>query len=179
MVGAPGRSLHVHLKDNHLAHRILAGLLNKFGCFTVIGYGSLVDPKWAQESMPSLTNFRAGKVKDFCRIFNLVSIVNIKRGYAREPYLGTCTAVRREGSNLLVSLFDVPSSEYEAFARREVRLRHEIIEYIEGDTVSGKGIICTAFSDEEYFEERCMVSYFEEEHEEHFDDFKFTNSFTG
>jgi hypothetical protein len=135
-----------------------SGLLNPNDSFTVIGFGSLVDPRWAKETMPHLSNFRTGQVHGFCRVFNLVSIVNIKRGYAREPYVATCTAVRRVESILLVSLFEVPHSEYAAFAQREARLRHEVIEYVEDGKVAGKGVLCTAFSDEEYFRERCNVS---------------------
>ena len=123
----------------------------------MIGFGSLVDPGWAKETMPNLANFRTGKVLDFCRVFNLVSIVNIKRGYAKEPYLATCTAVRKLGSLLLVSLFEVPRSEYAAFARREIRLRHEVVDYVEEGKVTGKGVLCTEFSDEEYFLNRCQV----------------------
>ena len=120
-----------------------------------------MDPKSAAETMPSLRNFRTGTVQNFCRVFNLVSIINIKRGFANEPYLATCTAVRKNESTLLVSLFDVPVSEYEAFARREVRLRHELTEFNEANDSPGhrvgKGILCTAFSDEEYFIQRCQV----------------------
>ena len=108
-----------------------------------------------------MRNFRTGTVQNFCRVFNLVSIINIKRGFAKDPYLATCTAVRNEEHTLLVSLFDVPVSEYEAFARREVRLRHEVIEFNEPNDSPGhrlgKGVLCTAFSDEEYYIQRCRV----------------------
>mmetsp|Transcript_43676 Transcript_43676/g.116736 ORF Transcript_43676/g.116736 Transcript_43676/m.116736 type:complete len:191 (+) Transcript_43676:150-722(+) len=106
-------------------------------------------------TMPSLHNFRKGTVKNYCRVFNLVSIINLRKGFAVEPYLATCTAERRVGSNLQVVAFEVPVSEYEAFAKREARLRHETVEFEDEHGSVKPAVMCTSYSDVEYFEERC------------------------
>ena len=56
------------------------------------GYASLADKVSAGETSPSLRGFRYGTIDGFCRVFNLVSIVNIRRGVARGRRLATATA---------------------------------------------------------------------------------------
>ncbi|EKX47504.1 hypothetical protein GUITHDRAFT_137296 [Guillardia theta CCMP2712] len=135
----------------------------KGGRVTIIGFGSLMDPSSASQTMRG-SNMRRGTVDGFCRVFNLVSIINIARGYAKNRELATCTAMRRENSFLRVSLMDIDKEEYEAFARREARLRHEVVEYVSDDGDRGVGVICTAYSDEEYRKERVRDDddYFEQ-----------------
>eukprot|EP00960_Hanusia_phi_P025014 736173-Hanusia_phi.AAC.3 len=123
------------------------------GRVTIMGFGSLMDASSASQTMRGL-NVRKGRVDGFCRVFNLVSIINIVRGHAKGRELATCTAVRRENSFLRVSLMDIDEEEYEAFARREARLRHEVVEFESDDGERGVGVICSAYSDEEYRRER-------------------------
>ena len=73
---------------------------------TIAGYGSLTSKESALKTNPSLTGFRWGTVQGYARVFNLVSIVNIRRGRANVETgeIATCTAQKRVGHKLLVRL---------------------------------------------------------------------------
>ena len=57
-------------------------------------------------------------------MFDLVSILNIRRGLGRGDRIATCTARSRAGpeAQLRVCLFDVPAAEYPTLLARERRL---------------------------------------------------------
>lgn len=63
-------------------------------------YASLMDEKSARETTPSLRHFRYGRVDGYCRVFNLVSIVNIQRGAAQGLHLATATARKMQVSSV-------------------------------------------------------------------------------
>lgn len=131
---------------------------------TICGFGSLMSQASAQRTFPSLRNFRTGKVAGFARVFRLVSVSCILHGYsnpARKEY-ATCAAARREDSHLLVALFDVDPDELPAFFEREHRLRIVEVDYEEYPPDSappaartGRALLCTEYSDEEYIAEKC------------------------
>ena len=50
---------------------------------TICGFATLMDEASAREATPSLRHFRLGRVDGHCRVFNLASILNIRRGVAR------------------------------------------------------------------------------------------------
>lgn len=128
------------------------------GWVTVAGYGSLMDEQSARQTSPSLRNFRHGWVPGFCRVFNLVSIINIRRGDATGRRLATCTARRRPGSGLQVCLYEIPLGELPSLYAREARLRLSEVEYqidVPPVALSGHALMFTEYSDADYRRERC------------------------
>lgn len=142
---------------------------------TVCGFGSLMDRASASETTPSMRNFRLGWVEDYCRVFNLASMINIRRGRANGRHLATCTARRRAGSRLRVCLYEVPVGELPALALREARLRLVPARFSEdggdeggegdagGRRGSGHAVICAELGDAAYRAERCVC---DDEYEE-------------
>ena len=87
--------------DAHLSPTQLSSVAASTpGRLSIAGYASLMDEASARETMPSMSGFRYGVVDGYCRIFNLVSIVNIRKGLATGRRLATCTALmmRRAGT---------------------------------------------------------------------------------
>ena len=98
--------------DAHLSPAQLSSVAASTpGRLSIAGYASLMDEASARETMPSMSGFRYGVVDGYCRIFNLVSIVNIRKGLATGRRLATCTARPRPGSQLRVCCFDIPREE--------------------------------------------------------------------
>lgn len=126
---------------------------------TILGYASLMDEASARATTPNLSGWNYGTVHGFCRIFNLVSIVNVRRGLATGRHLATCTARRRKGCSLRVCCYEVPKSEYSGLLARERRLRAETVEYIaDGNSTETKmATMFTEYSDEEYRAERATT----------------------
>ena len=128
------------------------------GRVLVAGYASLMDEASARETMPSVSTFRLGVVPDYCRVFNLVSIINIRRGLATGRRLATCTARPRPGCSLSVCVFEVPLEELEPLAMREARLRLAPVrvEKLGGDDEAATAaLLCLESSDDEYRERWC------------------------
>ena len=93
-----------------------------------------------------------------CRVFNLVSIINIRRGLATGRRLATCTARPRPGCSLSVCVFEVPLEELEPLAMREARLRLAPVrvEKLGGDDEAATAaLLCLESSDDEYRERWC------------------------
>ena len=126
---------------------------------TVAGYASLMDAVSARETNPSLGKFRYGTVDGWCRVFALVSIVNVKRGVACGRHLATATARPRDGRSLHVGLYEVDTRELPALLLRERRLRVSCVAYrmdtADGAAEAGSALMFTEYSDAEYFRERC------------------------
>ena len=124
---------------------------------TIAGYASLVDEVSARETTPALRRFRYGHVQGYCRVFTLVSIVNIRRGLASGSRLATATARPCADASLRVCLYEIPISELPALLERERRLRISCVNYVEtrdSDDV-GSALLFTEYSDGEYWRERC------------------------
>ena len=100
---------------------------------TICGFASLMDEASAREVTPSLRHFRLGRVNGHCRVFNLASILNIRRGVARGDRIASCTAVRREECHLRVCLYEIPAAELPALLLREARLKPQFVAYTEDD----------------------------------------------
>jgi hypothetical protein len=134
------------------------------GVVTIVGYASLMDEGSARDTTPCLVNWRLGHVDDFCRVFDLVSIINVRRGLASGKHLATCTARRKPGSRLRVCIYDVPSTSYPGLLARERRLREETVDFRTDTGDVGSGQIFSQYSDEEYRAERVTTA--EQWHEE-------------
>ena len=137
---------------------------------SVAGYASLMDEASARETMPSLSDFRYGWVDGYCRIFNLVSIVNIRRGLATGTRLATCTARARPGSQVRVCLFDIPLEELLPLATREARLRLEPVPVSVAGGTESSALLCLESSDVEYRARWCGVpGAYQEQVGQHYD----------
>lgn len=122
---------------------------------TVAGYASLMDEASARETTPTLTNWRYGTLPGYGRVFDLVSIVNIRKGLARGRHLVTCTARPMEGREIKVCLYDVPVAEFPDLASRERRLATTAERVLENDATSAtQCYVFTRYSDERYRLER-------------------------
>lgn len=131
---------------------------------TIVGYGTLVNETSARSTTPGLTNWRYGRVAGYARVFDLVSIINIRRGLGTGLQLASNTARPMEGVELWVSLFDIPEEEFADLEVRERRLRTSEVQYTEVDSGStGTAYIFTQYSDKEYREERAIGELWEEE----------------
>jgi hypothetical protein len=78
---------------------------------TVVGYGSLLSEKSARLTVPSLTNFRLGRVSNFRRVFSHPSSGFFKHGIANMETLeiAAFSAEDWEGSpGFVVSVFEIP-----------------------------------------------------------------------
>lgn len=124
---------------------------------TVGGFASLMDEASARATTPSITNWRYGWVDGYCRVFNLVSILNIRRGNATGDHLATCTARPRAGARLRVCLYDVPKAEYPELLARERRLREVVAPYTDDASKTGDCVIFGEYSDAEYRAERATT----------------------
>ena len=127
-----------------------AALSSDGSLITIAGYASLMDAASAAETTPSLSNFRFGRVEGYCRIFSLVSIINIRKGLADGVRLTTATARPREGSHLSVCLYEVPLNELSDLLQRERRLRASCVPYD-----GGSALMFIEYSHDEYFHGVC------------------------
>ena len=134
----------------------LESALSEEGRFlTIAGFASLMDEGSARATSPSLRNFRLGWVAGHCRVFSLVSIVNVRRGLATGRRLATATARPRECARLRVCLYEIAVEELPALLRREARLRIGTASYASDAGAGGDALLCSEFSDDEYRRERC------------------------
>ena len=127
------------------------------GWVTIAGFGSLMQEASARETTPDLQNWRYGYVDGYARVFNLVSIINIRRGLATGQHLTTCTARPRKGCRLRVCLYDVPARQYPELLARERRLRESFVEFVEDKGRKGTACMFTEYSDAEYRAERATT----------------------
>ena len=123
---------------------------------TVAGYASLMDEASARSTTPSLSNWRCAAPRPTCapqdpcvdlnrrsrrgrygwvdgwvRVFDLVSIINLRRGLGRDRRIGTCTARPAPpgtAGRLRCCLYDVPAEEYPTLLARERRLVEQLVQ---------------------------------------------------
>ena len=95
---------------------------------TIFGYGSLMSAASARRSMPSAKHHRLGVLRDYSRIFSLVSLSNLKRRGAEGAAAAIASrelaavALRpHPGAHTVGALFDVDASEISAYKTRERR----------------------------------------------------------
>jgi hypothetical protein len=131
---------------------------------TIAGYGSLTTLASAQATNPSLSNFRWGLVEGFVRVFDLVSIINIRRERANvlTGEVATCTAHEREGHKLLVTLYEIPRAQLQPLLDREARLQPEKVVYNDEEGTSGEAILFVGWSSAGYRDSITSARYEEE-----------------
>lgn len=108
------------------------------GVVTVFGYGSLMDWRSAQKTMPNAGRFRPGRLEGYRRVFSLVSVYQCKSGRANWTTKEVAAlAARRhrrrrasgeggigtEEEGIIGCLFDIPAGELPSYFKREARYR--------------------------------------------------------
>lgn len=124
---------------------------------TVTGYGSLLSAKSARSSFPRLTDFRPGIVKQYKRVFNKVGVIFVEKGLAdwETMEVSSCSTVESSSDHIQVSIFEIPSEDFDVFFEREHRFRHiDVKAHSLDGLLEWDAIMCTEYSDEEYREER-------------------------
>lgn len=118
---------------------------------TIIGFGSLLSESDARRTCPNLKNFRYGRVPGYARVFGKVD--SNETDYSK-PQIANWAFFEAEGHETLVTLFEIPEEEYEAFVEREMDYHLKSVKYIELDTAAeGQGIACCAFKSNAEFME--------------------------
>jgi hypothetical protein len=133
---------------------------------TVVGYGSLLSEKSARLTVPSLTNFRLGRVSNFRRVFSHPSSGFFKHGIANMETLeiAAFSAENCEGSpGFVVSVFEIPIQKMDdvmpnGIPRKlyEREASYDIVEVPFEDTASKEGashaLMCIRSTDEIFIE---------------------------
>lgn len=98
-----------------------ANAVEPFVC--IFGYGSLMDTRSAQATMPNARNFRPAVLFNYQRVFSLVSIAAIRNGNSRRDTLEMAALAIRPHAGACVKgvAFDIPGGEFEAYKEREHR----------------------------------------------------------
>jgi len=104
-------------------------------------------------------------VENYARVYDLVGIINIERGFASGKQIGHNSARPWPGVDLYVSLYDITTDQFAALEARERRLRVTMVQYRETGSRTGTGTarMFTQFSDREYRAERAIGDLWEEE----------------
>ena len=99
--------------------------MNNDAMVTIFGYGSLMERSSAQKTMPSAKNFRRGKLMDYIRMFNLVSISGIRSGVANimSKEIAALSIRTKTDSCVMGVLFDLPTEQLDGYLEREHRYK--------------------------------------------------------
>ena len=125
---------------------------------SVFGYGSLMECFSAQKTMPSASNFRCGKLDDYIRMYNLVSISGIRSGNANltTNEIAALSIKPNNNSFVLGVLFDLPLNQLDGYLEREHR--YKPIQTTVWDFELETNVVAwtvVAQTDEEYLSNRC------------------------
>jgi hypothetical protein len=107
---------------------------------TIFGYGSLMDEVSAASTMPTACNFRRGTLKDYQRVFCLVSVGRIINGKANleTNELAALSVVPVIGQSVHGVLFQIPAGELDGYLEREHR--YSTVEVSVADWVAGRSV---------------------------------------
>lgn len=120
---------------------------------TVFGYGSLISETSLKQTCPSATNIRLGLLKNYKRVFSLVSISRLKAKLTdiNSPHLAAVAVRPSQNYSTIGILFEIPSEEIEAYLEREHRyeIKTEKVKEIGTKTIIN-AMICIESSDQNY-----------------------------
>ncbi|CAK9138941.1 unnamed protein product [Ilex paraguariensis] len=129
------------------------------GLVSVCGFGSLLSERSARSTFPNLINFRVAKLNDFRRVFAHVTPIFFERGIANPETkeISSLSVEPCEGESLIVTVFEIQRSEIPALVEREHEFRFLAVipETLNGLLYTSAAVLCTRYSDEEYFQNRC------------------------
>ncbi len=117
-------------------------------CFTVIGISTLLSKRSAMRTCPNLQNFRYGKLYGHARIFS--NVTTGKDHYAKDDTaIASCALCEHPDYSILISIFDVPLAEWDAFLAREFDYDLRQVAFTEENgEVGGIGFACYETTDE-------------------------------
>lgn len=132
------------------------------GLVSVCGFGSLLSERSARSTFPDLINFRVAKLNGFRRVFAHVAPVFFERGIAKPETkeISSLSVEACEGETLVVTTFEIRRSDIPAFIEREHEFRFLAVtpETFNRLLYIIPAVLCTRYSDEEYFLNRCKGS---------------------
>ncbi|PKA57709.1 hypothetical protein AXF42_Ash016755 [Apostasia shenzhenica] len=134
-------------------------ILTANGYLSICGFGSLLSEKSARSTFPDLKNFRVAVLRGFRRVFAHVAPIFYERGIAREETkeVSSLSVEPCEGEALIISVFEISRSEILSFIDRENEFRFLAVvpEALDGALFTNPAVVCSRYSDEEYFQIRC------------------------
>ncbi|CAE6193522.1 unnamed protein product [Arabidopsis arenosa] len=134
-------------------------LLSSDNRISITGFGSLLSERSARSTFPDLENFRIAKLQGFRRVFAHSAPIFFERGIANPETkeISSLSVEPCEGESLVVTVFEIKSSEIPAFIRRELEFRFLAVvpETLEGKPYTNSAVLCGRYSDEEFFQIRC------------------------
>ncbi|KAH1120551.1 hypothetical protein J1N35_003711 [Gossypium stocksii] len=134
-------------------------LLSPSGYISICGFGSLLSERSARSTFPNLLNFRVAKLKGFRRVFAHVAPIFFDRGIAKPETkeISSLSVEPCEGETLIVTVFEIQKSEIPSFMERELEFRFLAVwpETLDGEPFANPAVLCTRYSDEEFFQIRC------------------------
>uniref|UniRef100_A0A2P2IYN9 Uncharacterized protein n=1 Tax=Rhizophora mucronata TaxID=61149 RepID=A0A2P2IYN9_RHIMU len=134
-------------------------LLSPSGFISICGFGSLLSERSARSTFPDLVNFRVARLNGFRRAFAHVAPIFFDRGIAKPETkeISSLSVEPCESETLIVTVFDIKESEIPAFIEREHEFRFLAVvpETLDGSPFGSSAVLCTRYSDEEFFEIRC------------------------
>ncbi|KMT16526.1 hypothetical protein BVRB_3g048200 [Beta vulgaris subsp. vulgaris] len=132
------------------------------GSISICGFGSLLSERSARSTFPELCNFRVARLRGFRRVFAHVAPIFFERGIAKPETkeISSLSVEPYEGEELIVTLFEIQKSEVPSFMERELEFRFLAVlpETLEGKAFKNAAVLCTRYSDEEFFNVRCQGS---------------------
>ncbi|CAA3022118.1 Hypothetical predicted protein [Olea europaea subsp. europaea] len=132
------------------------------GLVSICGFGSLLSERSARSTFPHLINFRMTILSGFRRVFAHVAPVFFERGVAKTETkeISSLSVEPCEGETLVVTTFEIQRSEIPAFIEREHEFRFLAVipETFNGLFYTTPAVLCSRYSDEEYFKNRCKGS---------------------
>ncbi|KAG7542701.1 hypothetical protein ISN45_Aa07g026580 [Arabidopsis thaliana x Arabidopsis arenosa] len=134
-------------------------LLSSDNRISITGFGSLLSERSARSTFPDLENFRIAKLQGFRRVFAHSAPIFFERGIANPETkeISSLSVEPCEGESLVVTVFEIKSSEIPAFIGRELEFRFLAVvpETLEGKPYTNSAVLCGRYSDEEFLQIRC------------------------
>ncbi|KAH9626444.1 hypothetical protein KSS87_004946 [Heliosperma pusillum] len=132
------------------------------GYISICGFGSLLSEKSAMSTFPNLINFRVARLKGFRRVFAHVAPIFFERGIAKPETkeISSLSVEPCKEEELIVTVFEIRESEVPSFMDRELEFRFLAVmpETLEGKAFTNPAVLCSRYSDEEFFNIRCKGS---------------------
>ncbi|KAF3795712.1 hypothetical protein EJ110_NYTH04384 [Nymphaea thermarum] len=129
------------------------------GSLSVCGFGSLLSERSARSTFPELKNFRTAVLHGFRRVFGHVAPIFFERGIAKAETreISSLSVEPCPGETLIVSVFEINKLEITSFIEREHEFRFLAVvpEDFDGKPSTSAAVLCTRYSDDEYFRVRC------------------------
>ncbi|KAF7813524.1 Butirosin biosynthesis [Senna tora] len=163
------RSSAVIMPSGHRHHNVVKvlndesdfeAIASRDGYISICGFGSLLSEKSARSTFPDLINFRIARLTGFRRVFTGVGGFFFVHGIANAETeeIAGLSVEPCEGETIIITAFEINKSEIPAFIKREREYRFLAVvpETLEGKPFSNEAVLCSSYTDEEFFKFRCQ-----------------------